>query len=286
MEQKLTEQIDFYRNLGFFDKYKDKETSELTPILKKQAEKGFFGELTADSGSIDWIILSLDTDKVFYTEDFMTFKKKEETEEEMYLRIFEILRHISNEKFNFSKFKMTQKGYCSGRDKRWHVSFEYNYRNHEIMFCGDLSVLVFDWISRINDILVDEKRKFVYAKKGYGDMIITFIDDKVVNKLSEKFKFVTGKDYYYWQDIGDYYYDNEDYTTAEIYYIKALKVDSKQWFAVSQLANCYSYDKKDEKCIDLYKEAILNLSNAEDISQTDEWYLNFFKTELERLENK
>lgn len=280
--KKLQEKVEFYRQLGFFEKYKDNSNEELTNLLINNAKESWWGELNEDLSSADLIILSLDTQKAWFIDDYYRFGEKFENQQEMYKFTLKKLEEISNEIFKAENVNIELKGFCSGRAERWSMTFDYENQSNEIIFCGDLDILIIDWITRINHLIKKSNKKFVSVRKSSSHLVLC-IDNEKISKIEQNIKFENFNDYYYWLDIGDFYFEREEYENAIKFYQKAIKEDKNQWYCYGQLSTSFSYLKDEEQEKSILKTAINLLEKLENKEQTDEWYLNFFQSQLKKV---
>ncbi len=281
----LNERIEFYRALGFFEKNSNLNTEELKDFLMKKSEDSYFGELGEEMEELDIAVLSLDLEKVWFVEDCFVYGSLFENEQEMYISSVKKLSEISGGIFLPENISIRQSGFCSGRSERWILKFSERGKTEEIVFCGDLDVLVFSWIGRINELIQDRGMRICCIADSYGPAVFFFLEKASAEKLSKEVKPADFHSDSFWLDAGEYFFEKENYSEALSSYTKAYSLNQELWHAYSCAANCNDCLKRYNDKINICRNAVSLLSQKKEKDSNENWWLEFFSREIEKTES-
>ncbi|HNF12607.1 MAG TPA: tetratricopeptide repeat protein [Leptospiraceae bacterium] len=274
--KKVQNRIQFWRDLGFFEKYRKLSDEKAAEAIVRISEDSYWGELSEDMEELDLAILSLEKKKVWFMEDFYTYGSLFPNVKRMYISALKNLSKISGGGFLPADPKIRQDGFCDGRSERWVLSFLLEEKREEIIFCGDLEVLTFCWVSRINELIQSRGLRFCVIRDGYGAAAVFCLSMEKAEKLSENVQLLDLQPESFWQDAGDYCSQKGDYEEALLCFEKSLSANPQFWHVYASAALCCDSLKLTERKNEFRQKAVSLLESVSERSDQENWYLDFF----------
>ena len=228
------------------------------------------------------ILSSYDSKKVWFIEDWMTLGTCDDFKDNFYPKVFRHLSYISGSIFNPEKLRLKKCGYCGSGEERLSIEFELLSRKYQLNFCADSFVLCLDFLEEINELDQLCGSTFQVIKDNYGPCFVSFLSpgqkDWLKNTLG--WEFVAHSKY--WLNKAQYAVSNENYKVACKYFEKAI-VHKNEPFAISEFANLLLEMGNKEEAKRIYKTGIKNMQQQKLLVEKQNWWLEQFSGELDKL---
>ncbi len=280
----IEEKIKFFRNLSFFEMFKEKTNAELgAHLLGISKADDYWGELEENKVLSGWQLLSYDTNRVWLINDSAILGGVSEFKNNFYKTVLEKLAAISLGKFNPLEIKVTECGVCEGRGKRISLAFSCNSKQFELTFCADWEALVLNFLEELNEVIADTGYSFEYNLDEYGPCIVLFINEKEKEELI-KAGWIFRHNPYYWVDKAKKCEETEDMEKAGYYFKKAYAMSPSDMTIACDYGFCLIANSKKNEGKEIFAKAISLLRDQiENGNETGSFYLDLFTKEMEKL---
>jgi len=273
-----------FQQLGFFQALGSGVDTIAHSILT-QSQEHYYGPILDlhQNELIDQILLSYDTQKVWFIEDYMVLGQETAFRNNFYKEVFHRLVKLTNGLFLPQNVAITPCGYCDGRDKRLRLDFEWGNQAYQLFFCIDLDVAIFNFLEEINDILRSKNHCFRVWQERYGNCLVLFIPLEMARILEVQQGWEFSLLAYYWFDKAQYFHKQLASEEALRYYRKAFEKVPHDPHIGSEFAWFLADLQRYNEAKIVYEQTIERLATKRNLNKTEQWWLEHLRGQLQKL---
>ena len=276
--------IAYFQALGFFQNM-GTDTHTIAHSIFDASTEHYYGPILdlVHHEFLDQILLSYDTQRTWFIEDFMVLGHEPAFRNHFYPAVFHRLSQLTNGIFQPKNLTIEQCGYCQGRDKRLQISFEWESQVHQLIFCIDSEMLILNFLDAINELLVAKGDCFRVWQESYGNCLVLFIPLETAQTLEIQQGWEFSSLAYYWFDMAQYLHKQQQSENAFEYYRKAFEKITHDPHIGSEFTLFLSdYHRYPEAQV-VYEQTIERLQTKPNLNTTEQWWVKHLSDLLKKL---